>query len=317
MESGFATNAKGIFAAIYVRTSSPNQRYNYSIGEQINECWNYCVQRNWIVRYVFADECELANTTDRPKFQLMIHAAERREFGVVCAWKLDRLCRSLVDMLNLERTLRGWEVEICSITEFIDTTTSVGRFNFRSIASVAELEREQIGERARLGMYGLAKEKRWPNPHPPLGYSKDRDGRLTANSVETVLVGRIFNAYLDMKSTSEVAFRLNQEGVQTRKGKWSATAIRDILTNKIYIGRYRVAGFEVQAEEYRIVSDELFTKAGGMLERYQTPAASFRPAMPHDRKLAAIQKIHGNYIEFLDTVRFNPHLPRGRNVDEP
>src|SRR5438094_10272332 len=99
------SNEPGLSAAIYARTSSPNQRYNYSIGEQINECWDYCEQRSWTVKYVFTDECELANTTDRPKFQLMLQTAERREFGVVCAWKLDRLCRSLVDMLNLERTL--------------------------------------------------------------------------------------------------------------------------------------------------------------------------------------------------------------------
>ena len=205
-------DGKPIFAAIYARTSSPNQRFNYSIKEQVHRCWEYSEQRGWIVRYVFVDEGESGGTTKRPKFQLMMEKARTGRFDVIVFWKLDRFCRSLVDLVNVERVVREWKVGLCSVTEYIDTMTSIGRFNFRSIGSVAELERELIGERARLGLYALAKEHKWPNPHPPLGYDKGKDGMLLVNESEVKLVRKIFKMYLRERSMPQVAFKLNKEG---------------------------------------------------------------------------------------------------------
>ncbi len=290
---------KPIFAAVYARTSSPNQRSNYSIQEQVNRCWNYCEQRRWTVRYVFVDECESGGTINRSRFQLMLENAKTGRFDVIVFWKLDRFCRSLVDLVNVEKMLRGWKVGLCSITEYIDTTTSIGRFNFRSIASVAELERELIGERAKLGLHALAKEHKWPNPHPPLGYDRLDNGRLKANENEAKLVLRIFRMYLKEKSMPQVAFKLNKEGILTKKGReWNARAVRDVLTNEIYTGKYKVAGVEDYVEEYRIVDDALFEKVNEIRLRYRN-SGSKRPLMPKDRRMAKIEKIFGRYLELL------------------
>jgi len=288
-----------IYSAIYARTSSPNQRFNYSIEEQVNQCWSYCSERGWIVRYVFIDECESGSTVERPKFQLMLEKAKAREFRVITFWKLDRFCRSLADLVNIERTLRQCQVELCSVTEFVDTTTSVGRFNYRNLASVAELERELIGERARLGLYALARQKKWPNPHPPLGYEKDESGKLVIKPNEAKLVQRIFETYVTERSMPSVAFKLNVEGVLTkRKGKWNSRAVRDVLTNSIYVGRYRVAGVETCIEEYRIVTDGLFKDARETMLRYRT-TRTHRLAMPETRRKAKIDALFGRYQEFL------------------
>ena len=295
-------NKKPIFAAIYARTSSPNQRFNYSTKEQVNRCWKYCKERDWIVRYVFVDEGESGGTIERSKFQLMLKKARARRFDVIVFWKLDRFCRSLVDLVNVERVLRKWGVGLCSVTEFIDTTTSVGRFNYRNLASVAELERELIGERARLGLYALAKEHKWPNPHPPLGYEKGDDGRLIVNLGEADLVRRIFEMYLQRKSMPQVAFELNKEGIHTKKGRlWNARAVRDILTNEIYVGRYRVAGFNDYVEEYRIVNDDLFRKVNEVRLRYKAGGAERLP-MPENRRTVKIEKMFGKYLEFLEKI---------------
>ena len=288
-----------IFAAIYARTSSPNQRFNYSTKEQVNRCWKHCERRGWIVRYVFVDEGESGGTIERPKFQLMLEKARAGIFDVIVFWKLDRFCRSLVDLVNVERALREWEVGLCSVTEYIDTTTSIGRFNFRSIASVAELERELIGERARLGLHALAKEHKWPNPHPPLGYDKGEDGKLIANESEAKLVRRIFGMYLQEKSMPQVAFELNKQGIRTKKEKrWNARAVRDVLTNKIYIGRYDVAGVNDYIEDYRIVNNGLFKRVGETRLRYKIGGAK-RPPMPENRRTIKIKKMFGKYLEFL------------------
>jgi len=290
-----------IFAAIYARTSSPNQRFNYSIKEQVHRCWGYCEQRGWIVRYVFVDEGESGGTIKRPKFQLMLENARAGKFDVIVFWKLDRFCRSLVDLVNAERFLREMRVGLCSITEYIDTTTSIGRFNFRSIASVAELERELIGERARLGLHALAKEHKWPNPHPPLGYHKNSDGTLMVNEDEAKLVRRIFEMYLHEKSMPQVAFDLNNEGVRTKRGKeWNARAVRDILTNEIYVGRYKVAGVNDFVEKYRIIDNDLFRSVNRTRLRYKMSGAE-RPPMPEIRKTTKIDNVFNRFLELLNS----------------
>ena len=291
-----------VFATIYARTSSPNQRFNYSIKEQVNRCWKCCDERGWIARYVFVDEGESGGTTDRPKFQLMLEKAKAGKFNVIVFWKLDRFCRSLVDLVNIERMLREWGIGLCSVTEYLDTTTSVGRFNFRNLASVAELEREMIGERSRIGLHALAKRHEWPNPHPPIGYDKKEDGTLEVNG-EADLVRRIFKMYLREKSMPQVAFELNRQGVHTKKGKpWNARAIRGVLTNELYIGRYSVAGVSEHIWEYRILDDEIFEKARRTMLRFKDGTGAKRPPMPEDRRRVKIGKIFNEYFEFLKEV---------------
>lgn len=289
---------KLVFAAIYGRVSSPNQRYNYSIKEQVDRCWKYCDERGWIVKYVFV-EAESGGTMDRPKFQAMLENAKQGKFDVIVFWKLDRFCWSLVDLVNIERKLREWGVDLCSITEYLDTTTSVGRFNFRNLASMAELEREMIGERARIGLHALAKRHKWPNPHPPLGYDRMQDGMLEVNREEVKLVRRIFRMYLRLKSMPQVAFELNKMGIRTKKGKeWKTTAVWGVLTNELYIGMYRVAGIEEYVKEYRILQDELFKKVNDMMHRFVKGGVK-RSQMPDERRMAKIDRAFKEYSKFL------------------
>ncbi len=296
---------KDAFASIYARTSSPNQKDNYSIEEQINQCQKYCEQRGWPIQYVFVDQCQSGKSIDgRPKFQLMMEKAKSREFAVIVVWKLDRFCRSLVDLVNVEKLLRNYGVQLCSVTEFVDTTSSVGRFNYRSLASVAELERELIGERARLGLYALARENKWPNAHPPLGYDKGSDGHLRVNASEAKLVNAIFQRYLKEKSMPVVAFWLNSIGAATKngvRGVWNARTVKNILDNKIYIGQYQVAGHLEQIEALSIVSEQVFCSASHIMQRYQVGHAE-RASMPLLRKRAKLKKLLARYQEFLEGV---------------
>ncbi len=288
-----------VLAAIYARTSSPNQRFGYSMEEQIRRCWDYCDKKGWRASYVFKEDGVSGGTIERPKFQMMLERAKAGAFDVIIFWKLDRFCRSLVDLVNVERQLREWGVGLCSVTEYIDTTTSVGRFNYRNLASVAELERELIGERARMGMFALAKQHKWPNDHPPLGYDKTEDGGLKVNKKEARLVRRIFKRYVKNRSIDQVAFELNKENILTKKGKpWNSRAVRDVLANELYTGAYRVAGVDDVIEECRIIKDELFEKATKTMHRFKDGGAKRSP-MPDDRRKAKIDRIFNEYFELL------------------
>jgi len=293
-------------AALYARTSSPNQRFNYSIDEQIACGKKYAEQRGWIVTHLFFDESERAETINRPKFQLMLQKAKSGCFDVIVFWRIDRFARSLMDLCSVERTLREYEVGLCSVTEYIDTSTSVGRFNFRSLGSVAELEAELIGERARMGLHALAKKHRWPNANPPLGYERLGDGRLKVTE-KAKLVRKIASMYLNEKSMAHVAFLLNKKSIQTKNGKqWTAATVRDILTDEIYVGIYDVAGVRDYVQEYRILDDSVFLAVNETRLRYKSEG-NRKPSVPEDRKSEKIEKMFGKYFELL----------RGMNNNDP
>ncbi|WP_089385875.1 recombinase family protein [Halorubrum vacuolatum] len=277
-------------AAIYARTSSASQRFGYSIDEQISRCWDRCEMRNWTVRYVFADEAESGRDTDRPEFQSLLGTAAQDVIDVVVFWKLDRFCRSLTDLVRTKEQLDQWDVALQSVTEYIDTTTPVGRFNFRNLASAAELETDLTSQRVKMGMYGMAKHHKWPNNQPPLGYDMLDNDQLKINDTEASLVRRIYQLYIRERSMPQVAFILNKEGITTPAGNdWKTQSIQKILSNELYIGQYCVAGYEDYVNEYRIISDDLFDKVTDIRHRFKPEP------MDKERKISKSERILSEY----------------------
>lgn len=296
-----ATQSKNNRAAIYARTSSPSQRFGYSIDEQVRQCLQRCHHLSWDVSYVFRDEAESGKDADRPMFQKMMEKARQGFFSVVVFWKLDRFSRSLLHAVQLEVELRDENVGLHSVTEQIDTTTSAGRFNFRNIASAAEFERDMISERSQMGMKALAMEGRWPNDTPPLGYRRADDGTLEKCDAEVELVREIFERYIEVKSMPQVASELNHREITTKNDcEWTQRGIRGILTNEIYIGTYDAADISKHHEEYQIINEELFNQARETRQRFQSSDKSPQKPMPKDRKERSVNKIKYMYHSFVD-----------------
>ena len=86
----------------------------------------------------------------RPQLEKMID--QLRSGDVVVVWKLDRLGRSLKDLIDLVSAFREKGVEFVSLKDGIDTGTATGRFTFNIFASLAEFEREIIRERTMAGL---------------------------------------------------------------------------------------------------------------------------------------------------------------------
>src|SRR6516164_7262303 len=87
---------------------------------------------------------------DRPCLQNILRGIKGGDVLVV--WKLDRLTRSLSDLLSILKTLQERGAGFRSLTEAIDTTTPVGRMLAGVLGSFAQFEREMIRERTRLGL---------------------------------------------------------------------------------------------------------------------------------------------------------------------
>ena len=86
----------------------------------------------------------------RPGLALALEVARRGDQLVV--WRLDRLGRSMSDLIALTRTLQERGVELRSLTEGIDTGTINGKFTFHLFAALAEFERALIRERTQAGL---------------------------------------------------------------------------------------------------------------------------------------------------------------------
>ena len=101
------------------------------------------------MRIIFKEKISGKNKS-RPQLEKMIDPL--RSGDVVVVWKLDRLGRSLKDLIELVSSFREKGVEFVSLKDGIDTGTATGRFTFNIFASLAEFEREIIRERTMAGL---------------------------------------------------------------------------------------------------------------------------------------------------------------------
>jgi DNA invertase Pin-like site-specific DNA recombinase len=102
-------------------------------------------------RDIFSDVTSGSKTAaTRPGMRRLLDYAENGDTVVV--WRIDRLGRSLIDILNTVNGLRDSGIAVRSISDGIDPTTSTGRLMLNMLATLAEYERELIVERVNAGI---------------------------------------------------------------------------------------------------------------------------------------------------------------------
>jgi DNA invertase Pin-like site-specific DNA recombinase len=105
---------------------------------------------------IFTDDGKSGATVNRPQLQKCLKKLDSGDSLTV--WKLDRLGRSLRDLITILDDLKRRGVTFRSLTENIDTHTPTGRAMWQMIGVMAEFERSLIGERTRAGVKA-AKER--------------------------------------------------------------------------------------------------------------------------------------------------------------
>ena len=88
----------------------------------------------------------------RPAFDKLCRDAARREFDMVMAWSVDRLGRSLQDLVGFLSELHALKVDLFLRQQGLDTTTPAGKAMFQMMGVFAEFERAMIQERVRAGL---------------------------------------------------------------------------------------------------------------------------------------------------------------------
>jgi DNA invertase Pin-like site-specific DNA recombinase len=137
-------------AAIYVRVSTDKQ----TVENQLRELHQIAERRGWEVvqEYHDAGISGAKGRKDRPGLDTMLKDAQRRRFDVVMVWAIDRLGRSLVDLLGTIQALEACGVDLYLDQQAIDTTSPAGKLMFQMTGAFAEFERSMIRQRVRAGL---------------------------------------------------------------------------------------------------------------------------------------------------------------------
>ena len=136
--------------AIYLRVSTTGQ----TVENQFRELEAAAERHGWTVAATFKDAgiSGAKGQDKRPGLQALLKAVARREVDVVAAWSVDRLGRSLQDLVGLLGELHAKGVDLYLHQQGIDTTTPAGKALFQIMGVFAEFERAMIVERVRSGL---------------------------------------------------------------------------------------------------------------------------------------------------------------------
>jgi DNA invertase Pin-like site-specific DNA recombinase len=134
--------------AIYARVSTDKQK----VDMQIRELRDFVKRSGWKIFNEYTDQGYTGANTKRPAFAEMMYEARKRKFDVLLVWKLDRLSRSLKDLINTLDELGSLGIHFISYDNNLDTTTPTGKLVFQIIGAVAEFEKDIIRERVRAGL---------------------------------------------------------------------------------------------------------------------------------------------------------------------
>jgi DNA invertase Pin-like site-specific DNA recombinase len=140
--------------ALYLRVSTTEQ----TTSNQRRQLKAVAARHGWTVVRVFEDAgiSGAKDRNERPALDAMLKAVARREVDMVAAWSVDRLGRSLMDLLVLLRELHAKGVDLFLHQQGLDTSSPSGRAMFQMMGVFAEFERAMIRERV---LAGLARAK--------------------------------------------------------------------------------------------------------------------------------------------------------------
>lgn len=136
--------------ALYLRVSTSKQ----TVENQERELREVAARAEWRIVRVYKDQgfSGAKARAQRPAMDAMLNAAVRREFDMVAAWSVDRLGRSLQDLIASLNELRSVDCDLFLLRQNLDTTTPSGRAMFQMMGVFAEFEREIIRDRVNAGL---------------------------------------------------------------------------------------------------------------------------------------------------------------------
>ena len=218
----------------YVRVSSDEQATEgISLEAQEAKVRAYCDLYGIELVEVIVDAGQSAKSLNRPGIQRALSLLKAKKADGIVVAKLDRLSRSTADWAALIERYFGEKAgrQLWSVGENIDTRSAAGRMVLNILMSVAQWEREAIGERTRAALQHKKSKGERVGP-VPLGYDVAPDGvHLIPNQQEQEVLRLARQLRDDEWTLQAIADEFNRRGIVGKKGrtKWEHHAVRKLL----------------------------------------------------------------------------------------
>lgn len=276
---------KTIHCAIYTRKSTDENLHGdfTSLDSQAEYCRSFIKSREpegWKpFEEAYNDPGFSGGNMDRPGLKKLISDAKQGKFQVVVCYKYDRLSRNTKDFLYILDVFDRCGVAFVSVTQPIDTTSSIGRLMRSILMDFAQFEREMIGERTRDKISAMARKGKWFGGRPILGFDINSETKkLVPNLEEVKQVQEMFETYLRTGSLAHTVKLLDEKGIRMKrwlakngveKGGYKLHKVKldSLLRNPVYIGNIRHNGSQYKGEHEAIIPEKLFNDVGDLLSR--------------------------------------------------
>jgi DNA invertase Pin-like site-specific DNA recombinase len=241
-----------------MRVSTGRQaEHDLSIPDQRSQLNSWCQAKARVVVAEFIEAGASASDDRRPLFQQMIERAcdDEHAFDLIVVHSYSRFFREAFEQEFYLRKLAKHGVKVVSITQPVgDESEPVQAMMRKVIALFDEYQSKENAKHVLRSMKENARQGFWNGAMPPLGYrviEAEKRGakikkKLAIDPVEAETVRLIFTIYLNGDGQSgalgvkEIVKWLNVRGYRTRRGKtFSVSGVHKLLTNTIYIGRWR------------------------------------------------------------------------------
>lgn len=180
----------------------------YSIDAQKELLVNFAKSKEFDSYEFYIDGGFSGKDLNRPAIQSLINDVKNKKIDCVIVYKLDRISRSQRDTLFLiEEIFNKYNVGFISIRENFDTTSPFGKAMIGILSVFAQLERETILERTRLGLRKRAESGLWRGGGKiPFPYDYDKEkGILVPNPEKVTTLNKMISLYLGGKSFNKIA----------------------------------------------------------------------------------------------------------------
>lgn len=226
-----------------------------SITNQKSLLLQYVKENNLRVYDIYIDDGYSGTNFDRPDFNRLLIDIESGKINMVITKDMSRLGRDYIGTGNLiEKYFPEHNVRYIAVTDNIDTFLDSSNNDIAPFKAIMnDMYAKDISKKIKSSLKAKMKEGKWVGGRTPFGYDQDKDNKnhLVINTEQASVVKRIFDMCLEGMSFFKIAKQLTNEGVKTpaqyysfewksnydlKYGEWHSKTIRDILTNRMYIG---------------------------------------------------------------------------------
>ena len=227
----------------YCRVSTDTEEQQGSYNSQVN----YYTEKikstpGWRFVKVYGDEgISGTNADNRPGFQEMMQDCENGKLDLIITKSISRFSRNVTVTLEVARKLRDKDIGIFFEKENLNTLHYTSESLLAIFSSLAQAESESMSENIKMGReFKYKNGECCYNMGKVFGFNQDRDGIVTINEEQAVVVKHMYEGYLNGMSIGGIIKDLQERKIPspTGKEKWSPGTVERILSSEKYKGDF-------------------------------------------------------------------------------